>query len=147
MAALLNSRAIENALTKAFTLWASQDINEVHWKEQFLDASRWDYDGETKRENGKTVGSPRDIYDLGLLYQSGVDSFSLEYTGNVLTAGWHWDAKNASGREYAVYVHNGTGTNKTARPFTDDVALPASFFLKKPGMALKLRVSQELMSL
>jgi len=76
-----------------------------------------------------------------------VNSFSLNRNGGVLEASWHWDAKNTNGIEYASYVHEGTGTNKTARKFTDDVAVASSFFLKAPGMALKLRVSQALAAL
>lgn len=148
MAVLLNAQAIEKSLVEAFSKWASIDVNQTHWREQFTDMSKWKYDGETKRKSGgPPVGSPRDIYDLGRLYESGVNSFSLNYNGGVVEASWHWDAKNSKGIEYANYVHEGTGTNKTARPFTDDVAVASSFFLKTPGMALKLRVSQALASL
>jgi len=146
MAKLINAKTIENALVQAFVIWAAEDINETHWKQQFQEMSRWGYDGETMRSNG-AVGSPRDIYDLGHLYQSGVDSFTMEADSNLITAKWHWDAKNASGREYATYVHNGTGTNKTARPFTDDVSLLSSFFLNAPGVAFRLRIKQAIASL
>jgi len=146
MAKLINAKTIENALVQAFVIWAAEDINETHWKQQFQEMSRWGYDGETMRSNG-AVGSPRDIYDLGHLYQSGVDSFTIEADSNLITAKWHWDAKNASGREYATYVHNGTGTNKTARPFTDDVSLLSSFFLNAPGVAFRLRIKQAIASL
>lgn len=146
-ATLKNQQVIADALSKAFALWAAEDINETHWKQQFQEMSRWDYDGETRRENGAYVESPRDIYDLGHLYQSGVDSFTLQDNGGLITARWHWDAKNASGREYARYVHDGTGTNKTARPFTDDVSLVSSFFLNAPGVAFRLRIKQAIASL
>jgi hypothetical protein len=146
MAKLINAKTIENALVQAFVIWAAEDINKTHWKQQFQEMSRWGYDGETMRSNG-AVGSPRDIYDLGTLYQSGVDSFTIEADSNLITAKWHWDAKNASGREYATYVHNGTGTNKTARPFTDDVSLLSSFFLNAPGVAFRLRIKQAIASL
>jgi hypothetical protein len=148
MAILLNAQAIEKSLVEAFSKWASIDVNQTHWREQFTDMSKWEYNGETKRKNGgPPVGSPRDIYDLGRLYESGVNSFSLNYNGGMVEASWHWDAKNSKDTEYANYVHEGTGTNKTARPFTDDVAVASSFFLKTPGMALKLRVSQALAAL
>ena len=142
-----NQQAITDALSKAFALWAAEDINETHWKQQFQEMSRWDYDGETRRDNGAYVESPRDIYDLGHLYQSGVDSFTLQDNGGLITAKWHWDAKNESGREYARYVHDGTGTSKTARPFTDDVSLMSSFFLNAPGVAFRLRIKQAIASL
>ena len=147
MATLRNQQTIIDALVKAFALWAAEDINEAHWEEQFRDMSLWDYDGGTRRDNGAYVESPRDIYDLGALYKSGVDSFTLQDNGGLITAKWHWDAKNASGREYARYVHDGTGTNKTARPFTDDISLISSFFLNAPGMAFRLRIKQAVESL
>ena len=146
-ATLKNQQAVTDALAKAFALWAAEDINEIHWKQQFQEMSRWDYNGRTIREKGPPVESPRDIYDLGYLYQSGVDSFTLEDDGNLITAKWHWDATNASGKEYATHVHNGTGTNKTARPFTDDVSLMSSFFLSAPGVAFRLRIKQAIASL
>ena len=146
-ATLMNQQAITDSLVKAFALWASEDINEAHWDDQFKNMSLWDYDNETKRKNGEVVNSPRDIYDLGKLYQSGVDNFTLEHSGGAIAAKWHWDAKNTSGEEYAGYVHNGTGTNRTARPFTDDISIAASFFLKAPGMAFRLRIQQAMQSL
>ena len=145
-ATLKNQQAITDALTKAFALWAAEDINETHWKQQFKEMSRWDYDGGTQRDKAY-VTSPRDIYDLGYLYQSGVDSFTLQDNGSLITAMWHWDAKNASGKEYATHVHNGTGSNKTARPFTDDISLMSSFFLNAPGVAFRLRIKQAIASL
>lgn len=142
-----NEDAIIKALSDAFTQWAEEDINETHWREQFLERD-WKYDGKTKRKNPsapvRDADNPRDIYDFGKLYESGVESFSLASTGAGIRASWHWDAKNSSGREYAWYVHEGQGTNKDARKFTDDIAIAASFFLKKPGMALQRRVSLSL---
>tara|TARA_R110000868_G_scaffold271158_1_gene530623 strand:+ start:258 stop:713 length:456 start_codon:yes stop_codon:yes gene_type:complete len=146
-ATLRNQQVIADSLIKAFALWASEDINESHWDDQFKNMSLWDYDNETRRKNGEVVSSPRDIYDLGKLYQSGVDSFALQSGGGLITAKWHWDAKNASGREYAGYVHDGTGTNRTARPFTDDISIASSFFLKAPGMAFRLRIKEAVESL
>jgi hypothetical protein len=146
-ATLKNQQAITNSLVNAFALWASEDINEAHWDDQFKEMSRWDYDNETRRKNGEVVNSPRDIYDLGELYQSGVDSFVIEKGGGIIAAKWHWDAKNTSGEEYARRVHDGTGTNRTARPFTDDISIASSFFLKAPGMALRLRIQQAIQSL
>jgi hypothetical protein len=143
-AKLLNSDAIVSAITSAFIQWAEEDVNDIHWREQFLERM-WDYAGKTIRENPnariKNAGEKRDIYDFGALYKSGVESFTLINSTGQLRASWHWDAKNSSGKEYAGYVHYGKGTNKTARPFTDDISIPSSFFLKKPGMALLARVS------
>jgi hypothetical protein len=142
-ATVINAKAIEEALVKAFETWVEEDINDAHWSDQFQD-DQWDYDGETQRKNGQVVTSPRDIYDLGLLYQSGVESFTTFRDGNGASANWHWDATNGSGKEYAWYVHEGLGTNRTARPFTDDISIPSSFFRKAPGMALIARAQAAL---
>jgi hypothetical protein len=143
-AKLINGASIEKALTKAFEEWATEDINKTHWRMQFLERD-WPYAGDTKRQNPgapiRDAGNPRDIYDFGRLYESGVQSFELGATGSVLRASWHWDATNGSGKEYASYVHYGTGTNITARPFTDDIAIPTTFLYKAPGIALKRRVA------
>jgi hypothetical protein len=147
-AKLINPESIENALIQAFETWVKEDINKKHWDEQFKNMSKWDYDlGDkpTVRKNGEVVDSPRDIYDLGLLYQSGIDSSVIENTGTMVTANWHWDAKSGkdqSGKEYAIYVHEGRGSNTTARPFTDDISVASSFFLKAPGINFRLRVSR-----
>ena len=149
-AKLINPESIENALVQAFETWVKEDINKKHWDEQFKNMSKWDYDlGDkpTVRKNGEVVDSPRDIYDLGFLYQSGIDSSVVENTGTMVTANWHWDAKNTSGKEYAIYVHEGRGSNTTARPFTDDISVASSFFLKAPGINFRLRVSKAMAAL
>jgi len=149
-AKLINPESIENALVQAFETWVKEDINKKHWDEQFKNMSKWDYDlGDkpTVRKNGEVVDSPRDIYDLGLLYQSGIDSSVIENTGAMVTANWHWDAKNTSKKEYAIYVHEGRGSNTTARPFTDDISVASSFFLKAPGINFRLLVSKAMAAL
>jgi hypothetical protein len=147
-AKLINPESIENALIQAFETWVKEDINDAHWDDQFKNMAKWDYDNETRRKNGEVISTPqRDIYDLGLLYQSGIDSSVIENTGAMVTANWHWDATNASGKEYATYVHDGRGTNITARPFTDDISVASSFFLKAPGKAFKLRVGKAMAAL
>ena len=92
-----NEDAIVKALSDAFTQWAEEDINETHWREQFLERE-WKYDGKTKRKNPsapvRDADNPRDIYDFGKLYESGVKSFLLAFTGAGIRASWHWDAKN-----------------------------------------------------
>lgn len=146
-AKLINPESIENALIQAFETWVKEDINDAHWDDQFKNMARWDYNNETRRKNGEVVDTPRDIYDLGLLYKSGIASSVVENTGTMVTANWHWDAKNTSGHEYATYVHDGRGSNTTARPFTDDISVASSFFLKAPGMAFKLRVRKAMAAL
>ena len=143
---IINGHLIENALIAAFETWVEEDINKRHWDEQFKNMSKWPYDmgdNPTVRKNGQTVDSPRDIYDLGLLYKSGLKTV-FEDTGTMVTANWHWDAKNTKGKEYAWYVHEGFGSNTTARPFTDDIAFAPNFFLKAPGIRFKMRVREAL---
>lgn len=150
-ARLTNEKALIEAIEDAFATWADEDINRAHWQDQFMDMGKWQWDGYTTRKNGEVVYSPRDIYDLGDLYRSGVDSFYVEQTTGGSIAHWHWDARNnkknesgkSSGEEYAFYVHYGTEKHP-ARPFTDDIALDVSFFRKGPGKALKLRMNAEL---
>ncbi len=142
-ATIINQRIIEEALLNAFKQWAEDDINNAHWDDQFLDP-KWKYGGITERANGETVGSPRDIYDLGKLYQSGKESLTLSQSANGAEAKWHWDATNRSGEEYAWYVHEGLGTNVTPRRFTDDISTPSSFWRKAPGKAFKLQVQEAL---
>jgi hypothetical protein len=142
-ARLIGAKALERAIVKAFEQWAETDINEDHWDAQFRDMDRWDWPNETKRRNGRIVDSPRDIYDLGKLYRSGVESFKLTTQNNRTEAYWRWDAKNSSGVEYAWYVHEGTRF-MDGRPFTDDISIASSFWRKEPGQALKLQVETEL---
>jgi hypothetical protein len=145
-ATIVNQKKLEQALIDAFETWAEEDINDAHWDDQFRE-DRWQYSNVTTRKNGESVGSPRDIYDLGALYESGINSYKFSAGPNGAEANWHWDATNASGREYAWYVHEGLGTNVTARPFTDDISLPSSFFRKAPGKALLRRVQSALGSI
>lgn len=132
---------IERALLKAFESWTREDINETFWDDQFKE-EKWDHSPLTVRANGELVGSPRDIYDLGELYNSGVKSYNFQSSKNNAMASWHWDAKNRSGQEYAWYVHEGKGTNDPyERRFTDDVSDMAFSFRKPIGKALLSRVS------
>ena len=142
-ATLVNAKAIENALIEAFEKWSREDINEAHWDDQFRDMDRWDWPNETRRKNKQVVDSPRDIYDLGELYDSGVKSYAFTKGRTEVSANWHWDATNSSEQEYAWYVHEGT-SKMDGRPFTDDIAVPSSFFSKGPGMAFVGRVQTSL---
>jgi hypothetical protein len=143
-----NSASLEKALVNAFKRWAKEDINEAHWDDQFNEMGRWPYDNETRRKNEELIkAGKRDIYDLGLLYKSGVKSFKINESTEEIEATWHWDAKNSSGNEYAWYVHYGNGTSATPRPFTDDIAIPSSFLHKVPGRALMDRIREQLKTL
>jgi hypothetical protein len=145
-AKLLGGRSIERALVNAFEEWTKEDVNGAFWDDQFKE-EKWRHGPYTERENGDTVGSPRDIYDLGNLYDSGVNSYNYQSSATGASADWHWDAKNRSGEEYAWYVHEGKGTNYPyPRRFTDDISFKFSF--RRPvGMALQLRVQTALNAL
>jgi hypothetical protein len=137
---LIGQADIENALKNAFKQWVKEDIDEAFWDDQFKE-DKWLHGPLTIRRNGQVVGNPRDIYDLGNLYESGKES-KISVTLSSIQADWHWDALNASEEQYAWYVHYGKGTNfPYARPFTDDLSIAFSF--RKPiGMALQSRVTK-----
>lgn len=143
MASIIGGKQIERALIDAFKNWTEQDINDAFWDDQFRQ-DKWDHSLLTERKNGDTVGSPRDIYDLGELYNSGKKSYNFTSSTNGAIARWYWDATNSSGKEYAMYVHEGTGTNAGyPRGFTDDLSIAFSF--RKPvAKAFVLRVQAEL---
>jgi hypothetical protein len=142
-AKIVNAQKLRDAILDAFEDWTEIDINDDHWRYQFIERE-WNYDGETRRKNQDKypglTGSPRNIEDLGDLYKSGVDSYEFKSDNNKAIASWRWDAKNSSGQEYAWYVHEGEGTNRSARPFTDDISIASSFWLKSPGESLKMRM-------
>ena len=145
-ARIIGIEQIEKALIGAFEDWTKESINGAFWDDQFKD-DKWKHGPLTERRNGDTVGSPRDIYDLGELYDSGIRSYKYESSANGATANWHWDAKNASGEEYAWYVHEGKGTNfPYPRRFTDDLSFTFSF--RRPvGKALQTKVQTALTAL
>jgi len=148
-AKIVNAKKLEAAITNAFKQWADQDINEDHWRYQFLERE-WDYDfdkpaiRENREKYPNPITSPRNIEDWGDLYQSGLDSYKFSASTNRAEAYWHWDATNRSGKEYAWYVHEGKWTNRSARPFTDDISIPSSFWQKEPGQLLKMRIQDNL---
>ncbi|MEH1785578.1 MAG: hypothetical protein V7L23_08300 [Nostoc sp.] len=75
-----------------------------------LTSDIWEWPRETLRQNKDLVGSPRDIYDTGELY----DSLAISRTGSA--AEYTWEA------DYATIVHDGAttknGTELPARPWT-----------------------------
>jgi hypothetical protein len=75
--------------------------------------SAWNWPRETQRRVG-TVGSPRNIVDIGTLRQSGTYTFPDAYSMEA-----RWSA------QYATAVHQGArlrnGTILPARPWTDAV--------------------------
>lgn len=136
---IINAKNLEDKLTKAFETWARFDVND-YFRAQFIE-DKWPYDGETERKSGETVGSPRNIFDLGDLYRSGRDSFSITQGGVDITASWDWDAKNSSGRGYAWYVHEGLSTNLSPRKWTDVFQQKDLFGSSAVSRELKMRIS------
>jgi len=134
----INPEALVKKLSKAFETWSRFDVND-HFRNEFLE-EKWPYGGETKRKNGDTVGSPRDIFDLGELYRSGRDSFSITQGDMDVTASWNWDAKNDSGRGYAWYVHEGLSTNLAPRQWTDTFQQQDLFNSGQVSKDLKMRI-------
>jgi hypothetical protein len=130
-------------LAKAFEDWATEDIQKEYWQEQFRDMDRWEYGRETRRKNGDLISEGRrDIYDLGALYESGLDSFNVNLGSSNIIASWEWDATNPkNGYHYAVDVHEGLGTSAGhARQWTDELASPALFEASDVRLALKRRI-------
>ena len=104
----INPERIVNKLEQAFKIWATEDLDDGYFEDQFKD-DKWQYPGYTRRKSGESAGTVRNIYDLGELYQSGKESFKITQGTNDITASWNWDAKNDSGNTYAEYVHEGGG--------------------------------------
>lgn len=134
----INPDRVVNKLAQAFENWAENDVND-YFRDRFLE-DNWPYDGETVRKNGETVTSPRNIFDLGDLYRSGRNSFSITQGSVNIAASWNWDAKNSSGRGYAWYVHEGLGTNLTPRQWTDIFQQQALFDRSQVSKELKMRI-------
>lgn len=144
-ATVLNAQVLERKIESAFRKWVTEDINGNggYFAGQFR-TSKWNYPGVTNRKSGPPpVGSPRDIYDLGKLYESGNQSFAVNVTLKGPVASWNWDATNDSGRAYAWYVHEGLSTNLEPRQWTD-VFQSATLFSASPlKTELLLRIKQE----
>jgi len=134
---IINAKILEQKLAQAFELWAKEDVNNF-FEDQFTN-NIWYYPRETKRKSGKPAGTTRDIYDLGALYKSGRD-VDINLGPNNVSAAWNWDAKNSTGGAYAVYVHEGIGTNLVPRPWTDDLYYPQKFANSSVRLALKARI-------
>ena len=148
-ARIIGSKQIEQALINAFKDWTKEEVNEKHWDLQFGD-NQWEYEAVTIRKNRETVGPGlRDIYDLGELYKSGIQSYKFTAGSASAQANWHWDARNNAKipEEYAWYVHEGKGTNITARKFTDQVSDAKFSFMSDIGLNLLDRVQAALNAL
>jgi hypothetical protein len=134
-------KLLEAQLVQAFETWVKEDIDAAYWDDQFLDMSKWKYGRETKRKNSEIVDSPRDIYDLGTLYESGKNS-SINLDANNITASWNWDATGSSGYKYARDVHEGEGTSAGfPRKWTDELYYPQKFAGSGVRLALVRRLN------
>jgi len=134
---IINAKILEQKLAQAFELWAKEDVNNF-FEGQFK-SNIWYYPRQTNRKNGGVAGTSRDIYDLGTLYESGKD-VDINLGPSNVSAAWNWDAKNSTGGAYAVYVHEGIGTNLVPRPWTDDLYYPQKFANSSVRLALKARI-------
>lgn len=140
-----NAQVLANKLANAFETWAKEDVNDAYWDDQFRDMGLWEYDRETRRKNGEIVDSPRDIFDTGALYRSGVESLRINNSPNAVSADWEWGARNSTGQPYARYVHEGEGTNYgNPRPWTDELAVPQKFDTSVVKRALLARIQEAL---
>ena len=135
----INPANLINKLRAAFETWAREDLDDGYFEDQFKD-DKWDYPGYTRRKSGESTGTVRNIYDLGELYKSGKESFKITQGTADITASWDWDEKNDSGGAYALYVHEGIGTNLEARPWTDELYYPQKFAKSSVRLALKARI-------
>ena len=91
--------------------WAEDDFRRE------IEAEKWNWPRETKRRSGPTVGSPRDIVDLGGLRNSQKrEGMGENRTTFVWTGG--------EGKAYALEVHDGYSSKANnrmpARPFTEE---------------------------
>lgn len=138
-ARIVGEQDLMRQLGDVFEQWVRDDVNGDYMDEQFLDRNRWQYPPpSTKRKSGDTAGNPRDIYDLGKLYESGKRSFTIKRSATKIEASWHWDAKNQSGDEYAWFVHEGEGPySRAPRPWTDEIAVPYLFYGSNPHRRLE----------
>lgn len=135
----INPEKLEAKLIAAFKTWTRFDVND-YFQDEFTQ-EKWEYPGETRRKSGELAGpGPRDIYDLGVLYKSGRDGFSIAQGGTDVTASWNWNAQNSRGRAYAWYVHEGFSTNQAPRQWTDVFQQKDLFLVSNVSKALLQRI-------
>lgn len=143
-AKIINQAQLEAAIVDAFEEWLDEDVNDKFFSEQFL-TDKWQYPPpSTERKNGEIAGNPRNIVDLGNLFRSGQDSFSIVRGSTLIEGKWHWDAENSSGQEYAWYVHEGEGPySRAPRPWTDEIAEPYLFASSDVKRDLEFRIESK----
>lgn len=143
-ARIIGTKAIEQLLLDAFREWTESDVNKEYWRDKFEE--KYQYGGPpTLRKNGDIVGDPRDILDTEALYESGVESYRYTANDNGAEAGWHWNALNSSGDEYAWFVHEGQGPySREPRRWTDELASEFLFETSEIKGRLMDRIQQNL---
>lgn len=143
-ARIIGTKALEKALLSAFQQWTEDDVNGEYWRERFED--EYSYEGPpTQRKNGEIARDPRNILDTEELYDSGVESYRYQENVNGAEANWHWNAKNASGEEYAWFVHEGRGPHsREPRRWTDELASEYLFEGSEIQGRLMARIDQSL---
>lgn len=103
------SKRLVNRLHAAFEL-ANEDLEAAIVGE--IASPVWDWDGQTERQNGTTVSSPRNIIDEGEL----LDGYRALKRGKTRTA-------HVFDAEHTLAVHNGAayadGHSVPGRPFTE----------------------------
>lgn len=82
------NRAIDQAFRETAQAYAEQCQVEIQ-------APRWDWPGETKRRNGQTAGTQRDIVDEGELLES-LQPLEFREDNGRITAILIWDAPHAA---------------------------------------------------
>ena len=103
---------LESAMKRAagIALFKLVPILDRQFTEE-IQTVQWGWPGTTKRKNGQTVSTPRDIIDTGDLMRSQKNQKINNFTWR-----WTWDVN------YSKVVHNGavfkTGLNYPARPWT-----------------------------
>lgn len=106
---MIDLSAIEVAVSKAVGAVVN-DLAEECTRQ--IEDEKWEWPRETRRQNGQTVGSPRDIVDRGDLRSSQVTSVD-NLTGAI-----------AYTADHAVPVHYGSisqgGLQKPARPWMEE---------------------------
>ena len=140
----VNGPQFEAAIIDAFEEWLDEDVNDKFFSEQFL-TDKWQYPPpSTERKNGEIAGNPRNIVDLGNLFRSGQEGFSIVRGSTLIEGKWHWDAENSSGQEYAWYVHEGEGPySRAPRPWTDEIAEPYLFASSDVKRDLEFRIESK----
>lgn len=82
------------------------DVLDAQLKQE-IQSVRFDWPRQTRRRNGSTVGSPRDIVDTGNFIRSQRRDYP-----DATTLRFSWDAKSDNGFMYAGLILTGYTTSK-----------------------------------